>query len=123
MRSIGILSAPLLLVLSVPTLACAEASPAAQAWAQCGYAVGYRTGDHLFIVRMAKTMDHGKKLKPSSISRWQEIEKRIEAACGSYDVAQARDTRDFHGKMYIPDDQFSAIVNTDNLDKLVKSNA
>ena len=107
--------------ISVPASACLSVTPAVRAWVQCGYAVAHASDDHRFMVSMARAKVLDKKLKPSSEPRWQEIESRIEQKCGAFSDAQRKDAGKDEGSSYIPDDQFMAIFDTSDREKLVKS--
>ena len=107
--------------ISVPASACLAVTPAVRGWVQCGYVVAHASDDHRFMVSMARAKVFDKKLKPTSEARWREIESRIEQECGSFAEAQRADAGKDEGSSYIPEDQFMAIYDTSDRDKLVES--
>jgi len=108
------------LLIASPALACEAVTPAVKSWAQCGYKVAHETGDHRFMKSMAEAMWLDKKLKKTSPQRWAGIETRIVKRCGSFARAQAKDRGKDAGSSYIPKDQFAAIADTSDIDKLVR---
>ena len=109
-------------LIASPALACIETSPAARAWAQCAYAEAYKTGDHRFVVSMAKATVWNKPLKPTSQRRWEAIERRIVASCGQYSLSASRDKRaSGNPKFYVPESGLHAVAATSDIDKQVKS--
>ncbi|WP_411342155.1 hypothetical protein V6U71_10310 [Sphingopyxis sp. J-6] len=102
--------------------ACVPVSAKARAWAQCSYKVASETGDHGFLLNFAKAKANRKALLPTAKPRWAKLERRIIAACDSYEKAAAADQKS-GGRGYVPDDQFEAINDTSDIDKLVKKNA
>jgi hypothetical protein len=73
------------------------------------------------MVNMALAEARKQKLKPTSQPRWQEIQTRIEQRCGKFTEAQRKDAGKDTGSSFIPDDPFIAIIETSDLDKLVRS--
>jgi hypothetical protein len=125
---------PIAVVLSLglvtPVYACLSVTPAVRTWAQCGYKVASKTGDHKFMVNFARAKWLNEKLLPNAQGRWNKIEPRIVAACGSFTRAAALDRKNFDkiqktmsGSFYVPDDKFEAIGDTSDIEKLVKTNA
>jgi hypothetical protein len=117
------------LSVAMPVQACVKVTPAVRAWTQCGYKVASETGDHKFMVNFAKAKELGHKLLPSAEPRWNNLEPRIVADCGSYDRAAAKDQktlaalRKSGGSFYVPENQFEAIFGTGDISVLVKPNA
>ncbi|QUL38631.1 hypothetical protein [Erythrobacter sp. JK5] len=112
-------------MVSVPASACISATPTVEAWGRCAYQVAYKTSDHRFMLSMADAVKRGKKLKPASMPRWREIESRIVARCGAYEDVAKVDSKIFadETQMFVPKDQFEAIRNTYEIDRLVKADA
>lgn len=108
--------------LAAPAQACIPVSQAARTWAQCGYKVASETGDHKFMLNFARAKSDGSTLLPTAQPRWSKLERRIVARCGSYARAAAADNKN-PGRGYVPDNQFLAISDTSDIEKLVKSNA
>ncbi|MEP3224421.1 MAG: hypothetical protein ABJO01_00475 [Parasphingorhabdus sp.] len=108
------------LLVASPAWACLEVTPAVRAWVQCGYQVAYESNDHDFMRSMANAVFLGKKLKKSSPQRWQGVENRIVGQCGTFAQAQAKDKGKDVGSSYVPENQFTAIVDTSDIDKLVR---
>jgi len=109
--------------LASPVLACVPTSPNAVAWAKCAHEVAKGTGEQDFMKSMASAIVNKKKLKPTSMPRWEKLEGRIEGKCGDYAAVLKRDTK-LYGKSHdVPDDQFEAIAVTFSLFEPWKPNA
>ena len=107
---------------ALPAHACIPVTEAARAWAQCGYKVAAETGDHKFMLNFARAKVDRSALLPTAQPRWNKLERRIVARCGSYARAAEIDNRN-PGRGYVPDSQFEAISDTSDIEKLVKTNA
>lgn len=130
MRLVLVLGIAAVLGTSVPAYACLSVTPTVRSWAQCSYKVASKTGDHKFIVNFARAKWRDKKLLPNAQGRWNKVEPRMVAACGSFNRAASEDRRNFeklqkttNDSWYVPDDKFEAIADTSDIDKLVKSAA
>jgi hypothetical protein len=110
-------------MVSFPALACIKISDNVRAWTQCAYKVAHERGDQKFMVNFATAKATGQKVLSTAQPRWNSIEKRIVARCGSFEKAAAADKRAGSKDFRIPTDQFDAIVDTADIGKLVKSNA
>ncbi len=111
---------------SIPAYACEKVTPTVRAWAQCSYKAAYKTTDHKFMVNFARAKWGNKKLLPNAQARWNKLEPRIVAACGTFARAAAQDRKNFEkikkttsNSLYLPDNQFEAIGNTYDIDILV----
>ena len=127
MSAIRILAAAIAVIgLAAPVQACLKVSSHARSWAQCAYKVSHKTGDHVFIQRFADAKVGEDKLLPTAQPRWNKLEKMIVKGCGRYSDVAKKDgplgsrvsVNGFSG--YVPKDQFWAIMDTSNIDKLVK---
>lgn len=113
----------------VPANACESVTPTVRSWAQCSYKVASKTGDHKFMVNFARAKRLDKKLLPNAQSRWNKLEPRIVAACGSFARAASEDRKNFEkikettNAPYVPDNEFDAIGDTSDINKLVKPKA
>lgn len=107
---------------AVPAQACIPVSQAARTWAQCGYKVASETDDHKFMLNFARAKVDGSVLLPTAQPRWNTLERRIVDRCGSYKRAADLDNKN-PGRGYVPDNQFEAISDTSDIEKLVKTNA
>ena len=108
--------------MSIPASACVSVSPKVRAWAQCGYATAYKTGDHKFVQNFAKAKVEKAQLLAAAGPRWAKVELKIIKACGAFKKAADFDRDRQHSNSgYVPEDQFMAINDTSDIDKLVKN--
>ena len=112
---------------SVPTYACESVTPTVRSWAQCSYKAASKTNDHKFMVNFARAKWLGQKLLPNAQGRWNKLEPRIVAACGSFARAASEDRMNFEKvqkttstSFFVPDDKFEAIVATSDIARPVK---
>ncbi|MGH6650486.1 MAG: hypothetical protein ACREB7_05060 [Sphingopyxis sp.] len=114
---------------AVSAQACVKVTPTVRAWAQCGYKVASATGDHKFMVNFAKAKFRKRPLLKTAQPRWDKLEARIIAKCGTFAAAAAADEKELKtlrkklGAVYVPDDQFMAISDTGNITILVEKDA
>ncbi|HZG32943.1 MAG TPA: hypothetical protein VEZ59_06685 [Sphingopyxis sp.] len=113
---------------AVPAQACIMTTPAARAWVQCSYKVAWQRGDHGFVRNFTRAKATKKKLLPGAQPRWDKLERRFNAACGTFAAARERDEANFsklknNGRYGIPENAFDAYLNTSDFDELVKTNA
>ena len=119
MRRIGLLLAAIAAVSPSASMACMPVADGVRAWVQCAYAEANLTKDHRFMVSMAEAKVNKKSLKETSQPRWDALEGRVSARCGSYADAAANSEGSTSG--YVPESVFMAIWDTSDRDKLVRS--
>jgi hypothetical protein len=105
-------------------MACLHVTSAARTWAQCAYQAAHHKGESRFMLNYAKAVVLKEKLLPTAKPRWQRLEPLLVKSCGTYAAARARDLRSPEGgSSYTPDDQFMAIFDTSDIEKLVGNHA
>jgi hypothetical protein len=85
-------------------------------------ATAHKTGDHKFVQNFAKAKVEKAQLLATAGPRWAKVELKIIKACGAFKNAADFDRdRQHSGSGYVPEDQFMAIYDTSDIDKLVKN--
>jgi hypothetical protein len=124
MRNLAALAFMATALISSPAHACVSTSPHAAVWSQCAYKVAYAVKEHNFLKNFALAKTRKEKLLDTAEPRWAKLEPRIVKACGSFEKAVNQDKalgKKMPSGRFIPDNQFKAMANTYNIDKLVKS--
>ena len=111
---------------AVPAQACLKVSPHARSWVQCAYKVSHKTSDHKFMKNFADAKVSEDELLSTAQPRWDKLEKSIVKVCGRYSNAAKKDgplgsrVSVNSSSGYVPKDQYWAIMDTSDRDKLVK---
>jgi hypothetical protein len=123
------LSCLLMLTVSLPfssALACEEITPEVGRWVECGFATAGQTKDRKFMSNFAVAKFNKKRLLPTAQPRWNALEKRILARCGTFESAAQADQSNLKklnekGAYYVPSNQFEAIAGVDYVQALAKN--